>query len=618
MIGWSFPSNNNGEETGINNSGIVSFSGESLISLSREINQNSLDAKDRSIKPPVEVHFKLHKIDSKLFPGHEEFRQILTNCSSYWSHNKETKTFFKKASKILEESKIDVLKISDFHTTGLTGTNGEKGSDWQNLVKTVGASDKASGSGGSFGIGKHAPFGCSALRTIFYTTKNKNGDFAFQGVSRLVTHENCKNETTQGTGYYGYKEKNEAIKKLGDVKSIFQRDEVGTDLFVFGFEGESDWEKKIIQAILDNFLVAIHQGELIVEVGKTRVDQKTLPKIIEKNIVSSPGLSVEKYYQVLTSEDSRVFTEPDFEGRGLIELRLLQGKNFPKKVAMYRKTGMLICEKGSYRTPMKFAGILLIKGKEINDRLRALESSGHDKWEPDRGKNVGIDPASARKTLNKLYKWIRSCVKEMSREHVSEEYDFKGMQRWLPDDLEEEPGEPDVGAGQPTVPKEVELVTEEHEKPQKRGKTPAGIDPDTLRPGEPGPGPGPAPVPGSVPRPVPVPAPVPDPNAPNPLNLGPFQLTKKRAFCSDVSIGKHRVILESAKQGEAYIKLRIVGEVEESIAPTESASCEGVSLEIDNDGLIGPITFRGESQEILVTLRNQLRCALEVEAYEDR
>src|SRR2546426_3125653 len=116
---------------------------------------------------------------------------------------------------------VRMLKMSDYNTTGLLGPVTDRGSDWFKLTKAVGSSDKAGGAGGSFGIGKHAPFACSQLRTVLYGTKDLNGTFAFQGVSKLVTHVNGQGETTQGTGYYGIRSKNAPISDPSLVDKIF-------------------------------------------------------------------------------------------------------------------------------------------------------------------------------------------------------------------------------------------------------------------------------------------------------------------------------------------------------------------------------------------------------------
>ena len=96
------------------------------------------------------------------------------------------------------------MRISDFNTIGLTGSGEEINTNWTNLTKSSGASDKKGTAGGSYGIGKYAPFACSDFSTVFYSTYNIDEEVAYQGVSRLVTFKRKEDdETTQGIGYYG-------------------------------------------------------------------------------------------------------------------------------------------------------------------------------------------------------------------------------------------------------------------------------------------------------------------------------------------------------------------------------------------------------------------------------
>lgn len=131
----------------------------------------------------------------------------------YWNdgNNQKTTRFFDKAIDVFNQDFIDVLRISDFNTTGLTGSDKDYNSAWQNLVKSSGVSNKGGTSGGSFGIGKSAPFACSDLRTVFYSTIDNQGLKAFQGIARLVSFKKKKfigdDPTTTGIGYYGVKEK---------------------------------------------------------------------------------------------------------------------------------------------------------------------------------------------------------------------------------------------------------------------------------------------------------------------------------------------------------------------------------------------------------------------------
>src|SRR6201999_2640004 len=134
-------------------------------------------------------------------------------------------------------------------------------------------SDKNAGKLGSFGIGKHVPFACSDLRTVFYGTKDNQGNTAFQGVAKLVSHRRDKKIITQGTGYFGNKNGNQPVLSFDRVSPIFERKKVGADIYVMGFHPFEDWEGQIIKTVIESFFLAIHNSTLIVKVGKTTLNK---------------------------------------------------------------------------------------------------------------------------------------------------------------------------------------------------------------------------------------------------------------------------------------------------------------------------------------------------------
>lgn len=201
---WNFPSNNYGQIFGIADSGIETFKGTPIKSLAREICQNSLDAGIENGKP-VKIEFSTFEIEPKSIPDFSNLEYALEQCLDFWSQQKsdKAKTFFRKALGAIHKPTILCLRISDFNTSGLTGAREEYNSPWSNLIKSSGASDKGGSNGGSFGIGKFAPYACSSIRTVFYSTNDIEGASASQGVSRLTSFKNKKSEITQGTGFYG-------------------------------------------------------------------------------------------------------------------------------------------------------------------------------------------------------------------------------------------------------------------------------------------------------------------------------------------------------------------------------------------------------------------------------
>ena len=194
---WNFPSNNKGDIIGIGHSGIETYQGTPLKSLAREICQNSLDAALEG--KTVEIEFMPFVLDTDEFPDAESLEKAFKASLKFWSVQSVRKAtdFFERALKMIECGSVPFLRISDFNTTGLLGSKDEYNTPWCNLTKSSGASDKAGTSGGSFGIGKFAPFACSEFRTVFYSTLDIENVTAFQGISRITSFRRKKTAILQ-------------------------------------------------------------------------------------------------------------------------------------------------------------------------------------------------------------------------------------------------------------------------------------------------------------------------------------------------------------------------------------------------------------------------------------
>lgn len=630
MIGWNFPLNNDGEETGLNDAGIETFRGKPLESLAREINQNSCDATLKTTGKPVEVHFRLCKLPTEKFPDKEVFINILEACKSYWNKNKKTKQFFEKAIGLMNTDYISVLKISDYNTTGLTGSDKRHGSDWHNLIKSVGTSDKGSTSGGSFGIGKHAPFACSQIRTVFYGTKDYEGRTAFQGVSKLVTHENESNKTTQGTGYYGTKERNAPIDDFNNIDEFFERSEIGTDIFVMGFIERKGWENQIIKSVLENFFIAIKDGRLIVKVEDTVINSYTLTNLLNSLIKEDPECLSEKYFNAMTSPNTYCFQEDNFEGLGQIKLFLLPEKNYPKRIAMVRDTGMKIYDKGHFHTPLKFAGVMIASGDNMNQFLKSLEPPSHNAWEYQRYEE---DPQYARGFIKKLHAWLNEKVRSLSYNEETEEMDIEGLSQYLPDDLEETPlfDSSEVTEGDKANPKDVQIEIRKLETPKNisssGNEVAASLDGDeglinsydyhhnggegaektieegkiTDKEGQDG-------------------TFASDETKEPSRKATKINFKHLRTYCIDSDRGIYDVSFIPDLSSSGYLLFNIIGEVGIEPAPIQSAidKCSGKKIIVEKNGKLGPIRLIADSKyNLTITMEDSLRCALEVSALAD-
>lgn len=468
-IGWNFPSSNFGTLNGIGEAGIETFKGTPYKSLAREICQNSLDAKDGSGNPVI-VEFSCSQEDPHSFRDYATLSKAIDSCLHFWTKNNNKKTidFFKNAQKVAERQKVSILRISDFNTKGLTGSDKDYNTPWQNLVKASGVSDKGDNDGGSFGIGKSAPFACSHLRTVFYATKDINGLCASQGVARLVSFPVIKKgllmtkdtgDTTTGIGYFGETERNQPIRECRSLEKGFTRTTPGTDVYILGFMDKKGWEDEVIASVLDDFLISILYGTLEVHVGETVISQSTLGSIVER--YKEKTVSAYNYYQVMTSQEAHVI-QTDFNGLGEVEIHILIQRDLHRRVLMGRGNGMKVFDQKNFPSAIQFAGACILQGQEVNAFFREMENPQHNEWQPERHHKVTL----ARKYKKELFQLIKGYVLEYGRKTTVDEVDAEGVGEYLPDDIAMDNGQ-DKHESILDVTKSIDISTPELKSYQK-------------------------------------------------------------------------------------------------------------------------------------------------------
>ena len=475
MQKWNFPSNNYGQILGIADSGIETFKGTPIKSLAREICQNSLDAALDN-NEPTRIEFKAFEIDPRQIPDYTNLEDALKRALDFWSQQQsdKAKTFFKKALEVIHKPAITCLRISDFNTSGLVGSREEYNSPWCNLTKSSGASDKSGSNGGSFGIGKFAPYACSALRTVFYSTIDKDDVCASQGVSRLTSFKNKKNEITQGTGFYG-NDKNSPMYKQYSLDPAYSRnaENSGTDIYITAFTGDKGWQHQMVASVLDGFLYAIYNGTLVVDVDGIIISKDTLADLMisHKEYFNEHA---DEYYQALTDEKlARTFIKEltdDPEVIGKLTLRLIIMPSFSRRVAMIRQTGMKIKDKGNINGLIPFAGTLFIEGDAINSYLRSLENTQHIEWEVERAENK----SKANRLLKTLLHFIKASLDEMKNDESEEAIDPTVGEYLSASDFEQSPNQERAEILQDSI-KDIKIrVTEVAPKPSDASTGEAG------------------------------------------------------------------------------------------------------------------------------------------------
>lgn len=436
-IGWYFPDNKGGQEEGFENQGINQFKMSPYGKLAREIIQNSYDAKIKDEDKKVRVEFKLVKMEKSRIPNLDSIKESINASAEYFPESERLNKFRQVANEKFDSDTIDVLKISDYNTTGLVGIEQRINSAWYGLIKSSGNSTKSGVSGGSYGSGKHAAFVFSYFRTILYGTYVKNEGYAFQGKSILCTH--IKDGVVKGNiGYWGNITEDECrpIRNQEQMDEFYRRNVTGTDLYIIGAKLEEEkWVDNIIYSVIENFWKLIIEDKLeviIVNNGDTiNIDSKNIRGFAQLGKQENARIDehdIFNAYKFIELNDSvkeirygSICSEND------VELKIAKLPQYPeKKILKMRDTEMKINIFSPRKRPVNFIGILIATGVELNKQLRESEPQTHDAWNAD-----NIEDESYRKkvreTIKKLDNWLNEQIDSLSYVDDLEEFDAEGL-----------------------------------------------------------------------------------------------------------------------------------------------------------------------------------------------
>lgn len=632
---WTFAKNDGGQMCGLNNAGVETFKGNFDRYLAREIIQNSLDAIADPNKP-VEVRFQKESVPRGDVPDMDFLRDTLQRCAEFWTWDKKASSFLERAIQLASAREIVTLHVSDYNTEGVCGGDRDHHKGWFHLVRCAGSSSKLEGEGGSFGIGKNAPFAASMLRTIFYSTLNKDAEHIFAGVATLVSHELTDKSMAQAVGFLGG-EKGASIRDGLAIPKRFMRREQGTDLVILGFPDEEEWERDLVYSILDNFWPAIEFGILEVWVGETFINKESLPSLLRFYSEKGDDFSAHLYYNA--------FKRPlhhhseTLKDLGACDLYILADDSaLPKRVAMIRKTGMVIFQK-PFRSIIPFCGVFLCRNEKGNMKLREMEPPRHDIWDrdhPEKGAN--------RKIENEYVGFIRGKLRDLAPVDPTKVIAVPGLNKYLPDDedSDEQPfdGSADESKGEsaepatPPPPMPVRVIPRDRRMPQPDSARPILGEDETDIPGD---GQGANGVPEGTPKDR-TPNPHPNPDNPNPgggaessdatktagskggVHSKPSVPIRFRSFSTNPEAGMYTVSItsEAEVQKKVILSFSAVGDDQREAASLKWARLSPSELlTLEKGHLVGPVLLApGKTLRIEVALVRPGRIAMEVIGHE--
>lgn len=596
---WYFAPLNGGQASGLNDSGVSYFEADPIRSVAKETLQDSIDALHDSEQKTI-IKFNTFHVSQEEVPDYKHLVHAFESGAERWGHHPATKKFFENGLKMLQRKEIPILAIQDYNTTGLSDVGNTRTGGWYTLILSAGVTEKASTDGGSYGIGKNAPFAASALRTVLYSTKNRDEQIGFQGIARIPTITDVDGEDTQGTGYFFNATERQPLVDAEDILSPYRRTAYGTDKFVLGFNDEKNWKERLIDEVLSSYLLAIYRGTLEVHVNDEVINKESLPKMI--NIIrkfNKESLALQ-YYEVLHSTHT-ISYEKEFKtvdgSKEKATLLLLERDGFKKRVGLHRSTGMKIFDKGHFRTPLDFSGIFIVEGEKLNAALREMEPPTHDEWKPELYKE---NTKYAKKLIADIYAWLNKTANSLLTYDVSEHFQIQGIEELLPD--LSDASVTTIEVKKDTLKDRISTIRPKQKQKKPRPKpvipTSGGNDievPETVREGEAKENP-------QTPK---------DPGSGNEMRKA--RISRINVFCTNPVTKEYTVLITPQTVGTLSLQVKAVGENGRTKKVVISeAHIGGEQLSI-TDNVVGPIVLDTKDvADLKLTLDTPNRLALEV------
>ena len=424
---WIFGNNDTRENEGPNNSGITNFTDDRIGGLVREIIQNSIDARLSDTKS-VEVDFVLKDLPTTHLDLAGLKQSMVASRKSHAiddRHKVQFRRGIKTLDRAVKKGTINALTVTDKNTTGASDKKDQR-DKWHSLTKTVGLSTKDTrDSGGSFGVGKHAAFAVTDLRTVLYSTAYREDGTAgsirrrFTGKSILVSHKVEDNEYRAS----GWLEAAGGPLRDRDIPKEFRLKSPGTEINILGF-GDShndEWRVEARESLAKHFFHALARNNLRVRIGESAIDADSLDDVVTD---MDDGL-----HKLIAVSRSKIRDHTDIEGIGRVNLRIhldSDSDRGEKTIALVRDAGMLITSQLNnmritpsqrmIRIPrpwLGFTAIVECLSQGEKSLLREAEGARHDRVSSDNADSS--ERKEVARALRRLGNWVVNTIEKYAK-----------------------------------------------------------------------------------------------------------------------------------------------------------------------------------------------------------
>ena len=411
-----------GDPSGFTGLTTAMFNDVSPARILREILQNSLDAAVEAGEKTAIVRFEISFLEHGDLPDLSGYEQAFRAAVKY--HEKDNGGRLPDpAQQVVETISSAIADVKAGRHYMLSVLDNGVGFDERRLKAVLGdgSGAKQAGSAGSYGVGHFSAVSASDLRYVLYGGISKEAKRIASGFTILAGRPGRRHPLS-ARGFLVKKLLDGTDSKLfsfatgREVPSIIRKalDRIQRDwrqgsavmIPAFNYFGDDDkWLVDIITRVAAfNFSVAIHAGELVVEVdeeqlegGKlTRVDRGNLSNILEEDGQRSRAFRSDTWYRGLrpagqdalgaylaVSRGSRVMVST---GVGQADLRILTPAPTGRTRLDLFRNGMWITESIPGLSPSTFADLetfhavlIPVQDSELHRLIRKAEGAMHDR-----------------------------------------------------------------------------------------------------------------------------------------------------------------------------------------------------------------------------------------------
>ena len=368
----------------------------------------------------------------------DSMSEALIKCIDSKYIDEAGKQQFQAALEMLNKfnkSSVPTLSITDLNTLGAPDypADANEVGPWEALTNSEGFSPKSGKKLGSFGLGKHATFAATPLRTVLYSTCYKqNGELnkRFIGRTILVKHRRGDELWNARDGYLG-----DNFDPLIDheIPERFTLSSPGTRVWIPGYrpgedeEGRS-WEERVLNAAADSFFHAIVHKRLELTIGENIViDENSMKRGSEFwEIIYNER--TKRYIEVTRSEP---ISHCYIKGIGDLIFRIHVGEeNDRRALAIVRHPGLMITDMAEHlgyanpRIPYHwhpFTAVVYCIPRDNDDVFHDCEPPSHDKLSVDEIPETDTEKRKkAKKALRQLSKWLYDEIEKYASPQGSE------------------------------------------------------------------------------------------------------------------------------------------------------------------------------------------------------